>query len=132
MSTIVNIFVAALQQLFFQLAAFLPKIIAAILIWYVGKYFLNLGVGLLKKIDLKKTKLDNTAINFLTSVALPVGKLILVLIVLDFLGIGSTVIGAFMNGLTIAIAIALGIAFGRALEEDAAKIVGEARKHLKA
>ena len=131
MISIVNIFVNAMQQLVTQLAFFLPKVIVAILIWYIGKYFLNLGVGLIKKVDIKKTKLDNKAINFLAEVTLPLGKLILALIVLDYLGIGRTAIGALMNGLTIAIAISLGIAFGKALEEDAVKLVETARKHLK-
>jgi hypothetical protein len=57
--------------------------------------------------------------------------LILVLIVLDYLGIGRTVIGAFTNGLTLALAIALGLAFGKALEKDAAELVGKVRRYLK-
>ena len=128
---VVNIFVQALQQLVIQLTIFLPKVVVAILIWYVGKYFLNLAVRLVKRIDIKKTKLDNKAIDFLTQVTLVVGKIILVLIVLDFLGIGRTIISALASGLTIAIAVALGIAFGKALEKDASNIVSEVKKHLR-
>lgn len=129
--SVVEIFIGAMQQLIIQMAAFLPKVVIAVLIWLIGVYFLNLGVNLIKKVNIKRTRLDDQAIEFLAKVALPLGKFILVLIILDYLGVGRTVIGAFVNGLSFAIAIALGIAFGRALEEDASGLVREARKHLR-
>lgn len=128
---IYSIFLNPLQQLSTQMAAFLPKIIAAVLIWLIGKYLLELAVRLIRKVNIKGTKLDEKVVNFLIKIAMPVGKVLLVLIVLDYLGIGRTVIGAFLNGLTLAIAIALGIAFGKALETDAGGLVGEAKKQLK-
>ena len=112
------------------MAAFLPKAITAILIWFIGKFFLNLGIGLIKKIDIKGFKLDNKAISLLTKVTLPLGKFILILIILDYLGVGRTIIGAFMNGLTLAIAIALGMAFGKGLEKEASNLITKAKKHL--
>jgi len=127
----VSIFTNAMQQLAVQMATFLPKIVVAILIWFIGKYFINLAVNLVRKIDIKTLKLDNQAINFLIRIISPLGKFVLVLIILDYFGIGRTVTGAFMSGLTLAIALTLGIAFGRALEKDADKLVDQVRGHLK-
>jgi len=58
------------------------------------------------------------------------GRLILVLVILDFLGIGRTIIAALAQGVTYAIAIALGLSFGKALEKDATKAVENFRKLL--
>jgi len=52
------------------------------------------------------------------------------LVVLDYLGVGRTIIGAVASGLTLMVAIALGLAFGKALEEDAKEIVQQFKKHL--
>lgn len=121
----------SMQQLVLQLAALFPKVVAAILIWLIGNRLLSLGVVLLKRIDIKGTKIDNYLVAFATKIAIPLGKFILALIILDYLGIGRTVIAAFMNGLTLMIALALGISFGRALEEDAKNIVSEMRRQVK-
>ena len=126
-----NIFIEALRQLVWQLAALLPKVIIAILIWVIGKKLLQIGINLIQKVNITKTTIDDKVINFLVKVALPLGKFILILIVLDYLGIGRTIISAFASGLTWMIAIALGLAFGKALEEDADQLVGEIRKHFK-
>jgi hypothetical protein len=130
-NTSLNIFVEAMRQLVYQMAGLFPKIILAVVIWVFGKYFLNLGIQLLKRINIKGTDLDDQIVAFLTKVALPLGKFILALIVLDYLGVGRTIIGAVMNGLTLAVAIALGFAFGQALTEDAKRVVSEIRKHVK-
>jgi len=125
---IANVFVETLFQLLDQLVAFVPKVIVALLIWGVGKHLLNLAVRLVKRIDLKGTKIDNQLADFLARIVVPVGKFLLVLIVLDYLAIGRTIINAFMSGLAFAIAIGLGIAFGEALKPDAKKIVQLLRK----
>lgn len=125
-----NVFVTAGQQLVVQLVDLIPKLIVAIIIWIVGKYFLNLLVGLVRSVKVKELKPVNRLIESFAFLILPIGKVLLALIVLDYLGIGRTVISAFLNGLTIAIAIALGIAFGKALEEDAKALVRSAKKEL--
>jgi len=109
---------------------FVPKIIIAIFIWIIGKYLINLGVALVRKIDIKGTKIDDYLIGVLSKVTLVVGKVLLFLVILDFLGVGRTIIGAITNGLTLMIAIALGLAFGKALEEDAREVVRQFKKHL--
>ena len=125
-----NIILTALNQVWVQILVFIPKIIVAIVIWVIGKYFINLGVRLIRKIDIKGTKIDDYLIGIFSSVVLVVGKILLVLVVLDFLGVGRTIVGAVASGLTLMIAIALGLAFGKALEEDAKEIVRQFKEHL--
>lgn len=120
----------ALNELWVQMVLFLPKAIVAVVIWIIGKNLISLGAALIKKIDIKGTKVDDYLVNLLSQLVLVVGKVLLVLTVLDFLGIGRTVVGAIANGLTLMVAIAFGLSFGRALEGDAAKIVQEFKKHL--
>ncbi len=126
-----NIVLTALNQVWVQILVFIPKIIVAIVIWVIGKYFINLGVRLIRKIDIKGTKIDDYLIGIFSNVVLIVGKIILVLVILDFLGVGRTIVGAIASGLTLMIAIALGLAFGKALEEDAKEMVQQFKKHLR-
>ena len=126
----VNVILVALNELIAQLVAVLPKLIIALIIWYVGKYLLNLAISLLNKVDIKKTNIDNKAIGTLSLIINVVGRIILVLVILDFLGIGRGVVSAVAQGITFAIAIALGLSFGKALEPDADKLVKEIRKFL--
>jgi len=126
-----NVVLGALSQVWIQMLVFIPKIIVALIIWVIGKYFINLGVALVRKIDIKGTKIDNHLIRIFSSVVLVIGKFLLVLVILDFLGVGRTIVGAVASGLTLMVAIALGLAFGKALEEDAKEVVQEFKKHLK-
>lgn len=125
-----EIFVGAMRLLLVQLVGFIPKLLIALVIWIVGKYFINLGVGLIRKIKVKKIKPVSRLLDSLTFILLPLGKVLLALIILDYLGIGGSVIQALVNGFTFAIAIAIGLAFGKALEDDARKIVESVKKQL--
>ena len=126
-----NVVLGSLNQVWIQILVFIPKIIVAIIIWAIGKYLINLGVALIRKIDIKGTKIDDYLIGIFSSVVLVVGKFLLVLVILDFLGVGRTIVGAIASGLTLMIAIALGLAFGKALEEDAKEVVQQFKKHLR-
>ena len=130
MAESLNVILASLNQVWVQMLIFVPKIIVALFIWFVGKYLINLGVALVRKIDIKRTKIDDYLIGIFSKVVLVVGKVLLFLVVLDFLGVGRTIIGAVTNGLTLMVAIAFGLAFGRALEEDAKEAVRQFKKHL--
>lgn len=125
-----DIVLGALTQVWFQMLVFVPKIIVAIIIWVIGVYLVNLGVALIRKIDIRGAKIDDYLIGVFSSAVLVVGKILVILVVLDFLGVGRTIVGAIANGLTLAIAIALGLSFGKALEEDAKWVVGKFKKHL--
>ena len=124
------ILVSSLQQFLYQLLGFVPNLIVALVIWFVGKWMVVWGVNLLKKVELKGAKPVNKLVQQLAYVLLPLGKVILFLVVLDYLGIGRTVIGALLSGLTFAIAIALGLAFGKALEGDAKEVVDSIKRQL--
>ena len=128
--TALNIIAGAIQELIQRLVALVPQLIVALVIWWLGNYLLNLGARLLKKLNLPFTKLDESAINTLLKVAIPTGKVILVLIILDYLHIGSTIISALTTGLALTIAIALGLSFGKALEPEAAEAVKLLKKHF--
>lgn len=125
-----NIIVTALNQLAVQLANLFPKLIITLIIWWVGKYLINLGAKLIRKIDIKGTKIDDKIISVSSSIILIAGKILLVMIILDYWGIGKTIIGALVNGLTITFAIALGLAFGKALEPEAKNLVERFKKKL--
>lgn len=126
-----EIILQVLDNIILQFSALLPKLIIALLIWYVGKYLLSLALSFAKKIETKKTKVDEAAMGMIITLVDVIGRIILVLVVLDYLGIGRTIIGALTQGVTFAIAIALGLAFGKALEEDAKKVVGNIKRLFK-
>lgn len=125
-----QVFVDSFGLLFTQLLGLIPRLFVALVIWIVGKYFLNTGVFLLKKVDVKEVKEVGKFVGSLVFVLLPLGKVLLVLIILDYLGIGRSVIAPVVSGFTYAIAIAAGIAFGRALEPDARRLVDGIKKQL--
>jgi len=108
----------------------IPKILAALIIWIVGKYFISWGINLLKRVDTKGVKPARKLLDSFTFILMPLGKVFLFLIILDYLGIGSSVISALVSGITFAIAIAVGLAFGKALEDDAKAIVQSIKKEL--
>jgi len=128
MAESLNLILASLNQVWVLIIV--PKIIVALFIWIIGKYLINLGVTLVGKIDIKGTKIDDYLIGVFSKVVLVVGKVLLFLVILDFLGVGRTIIGAVTNGLTLMVAIAFGLAFGRALEEDAKEMVRQFKEHL--
>ncbi len=124
------ILVSSLQQFLYQLLGFVPKLIVALAFWIVGKWIVVWAVNLLKKVELKGAKPVNKLVQQLAYILLPLGKVILFLVVLDYLGIGRTVISALLSGLTFAIAITLGLAFGKALEDDAKAVVDSIKRQL--
>ena len=126
----VQILYYSVNQLIVQIVEVVPMLILAIIIWYIGRFLIGLAVKLIRKADLPGTWDDN-AREILATVMSVVGRILLVLIVLDFLGIGETVVGALTQGLVFTIAIALGIAFGDALKPEANRIVKDAQKQLR-
>jgi len=117
------------NQLVAQLVVLLPRFIVSLVIWYLGRYLLSVAGKLLRQMDIKETMIDDKAVETMAVIINAVGSVILVLIILDYLGIGSSVVSAIAQGITFAVSIALGIAFGKALEPEAKGIV-EAFKDL--
>ncbi|OGM28746.1 hypothetical protein A2801_03570 [Candidatus Woesebacteria bacterium RIFCSPHIGHO2_01_FULL_41_10] len=129
--SVVEVVFVALNQLIAQLVGILPKLVIALLIWYVGKYFLTLGINLLERVDIKQTKIDEKAIATLSMLLNVIGRVVLVMVILDYLGIGSSIVAAIAQGVTFAVAIALGLSFGKALEGDAREVIESIKKFLK-
>lgn len=130
MNSLMDIFLSSLSQFLSQVIIWLPKLIVALLIWWAGKLILNLVVRTTKKVDIPKTNLDNKIIGKFNKVLLLLGRLILLLVVLDYLGIGKSIVSAIANGLTITIALILGISFGQAFVPEAEKIVNDLKKKV--
>jgi hypothetical protein len=128
--SLAQVFVGSIQTLLFQMINFLPKLVVAILIWWVGKYIIHLAVHFLGKIRFEGAKPVNNLVEMLGNLIMPFGKVVLFFVILDYLGIGRTVINALLSGLTFAVAIALGLAFSKAIEDDVKKLVDDAKKHL--
>lgn len=124
----VQVLLIATNQLIAQLVAIMPKLIISLIIWYLGRYLISVAGKLLRGLDLKGTSIDNRAVETLIVVINAVGTVILVLVILDYLGIGTSVVGALAQGVTFAVSIALGLAFGRALEPDAKDVVDSLKK----
>lgn len=131
MQNLTQVFLQSFENFITDLIIFIPKVIIAIIIWFVGKWFLDTAASLIGKVDIPGTQLDNQAINFLKKVIVIVGKVVLFFVVLDYLGIGENIAAALAASLTLAISLAVGLAFGKALEEDAKTMVGEAKKHIR-
>lgn len=126
----VEVFTNAFNKLLVELVNLIPQLLVALIIWYIGVYLLNFVTKLLNKVDIKTTDLDDKAIKTINLLIIWVGRFLLALIILDYLGVGSTVVGAVANGLTFAIAIALGIAFGDALKPEAKRWVNRTKKFI--
>lgn len=126
-----NIFIGSFQELITGIVVWLPKLVIALIIWWLGRLLLEKSVVWVKKIDIPNTDLDDRIISKFTGVFLWLGKFILVLVILDYLGIGQTIISAIANGLTLTIAIALGISFGLAFQAEASRIIEKTTKFLK-
>jgi hypothetical protein len=119
---------SALQYFLAQSLAFLIKLVAAYVIWLIGRFVINSAVTILNKVDIKSWKLDDTIRNTLIKIGVPTAKFVLILVILDFLGIGSSVVGALAQGLALTVAITLGLAFGEALKPEAKRIVDDFKR----
>lgn len=86
--------------------AFLPKLIAALVIFFVGWWL----VKLVCKISVKamtKAKIDKTVITFLNSILNAVLKILIILCVLSTVGFDMTTLIATVSAATVAIGLAL-------------------------
>ena len=108
----------------------ITKLVIAYIIWLIGKTLINWATAFIDKLDVRQWNFDDRVREGFKMIFRPAAKLVLVLVILDTLGIGSSVISAIVNGLTFTIAIALGLAFGRALEPDAQRLVGEFKQRV--
>lgn len=117
-----------LQDFVSQVLLIIPKLIVAYIIWLVGKWLINYAVKAVDLLDVKKWDIDDKMRDVLKSILVPTAKVVLILIILDTLGIGTSVVASIVSAFTFAVAIALGLAFGKALEPDAKHLVDKFKK----
>jgi len=118
-----NPIVNSLEIFVTQILLVVPKLIVAYIIWLIGKWGISYAIKAIDLLDVKKWKFDDRARDVFKGIFVPTAKVILILIILDTLGIGQNFVGAIINSITFAVAIALGLSFGKALEPDAKHIV---------
>ncbi|MBC7471685.1 MAG: hypothetical protein H7196_00260 [candidate division SR1 bacterium] len=116
---------------FLQILAFLPHLLIALIIWFLGSYLIEIGGRLFKKFFVKNVHVTSQShLNFMARIIVVAGKIFLILFIFDYLGIGKTFVIALTNSLSNAIAIMLGLSFGLALQEDAKKVIENVKKYL--
>lgn len=124
-------FIGSLDLFISQILLFIPKLIFAYILWLIGKWLINLAVSFIRKLDIKRYQFDDRIRNTFLRIFVPASKAILFLVILDTFGIGSSLIQAVFNSIALSIAIALGLAFGRALEPEADRLTSMARNTFK-
>ncbi|GCA81841.1 mechanosensitive ion channel family protein [Microcystis aeruginosa] len=95
--------------------SFGAKLIGAILLWFIGKWLINLAVNLLKT-SLAKGNVDPTIIRYIISFILIVLQVVLIVAILGFFGVETTSFAALLA----ATGIAIGAAWGGLLANFAA------------
>lgn len=116
---------------FLQILTFVPMLLIALIIWFLGSYLIEIGGKLFKKYFVKNIHpTPQSHLNLMARTLIVAGKIFLILFILDFLGIGKTFIMAFTSSLSNAIAIMIGLSFGLALQDDAKKLIENVKKYL--
>lgn len=112
-----------------EVILFLPKVIAAYIIWLIGKWLIDWVSTNINRLDIKGWTFDDRIRGVIRTAFNYTAKFVLILIILDTFGIGSSIVAALVNGLTFTIAIALGLSLGRALEPEAQRFVDSMRRY---
>jgi small conductance mechanosensitive channel len=94
------------EQFISILVDYSPRLIASLLILFVGLYLLRLINRLIKKIMIKR-ELDPTLTKFLADILLWVLRIVLFVAVIDQLGIGTTSFVAILGAMGLAVGLSL-------------------------
>lgn len=119
METVVDInqvspFVATVVQ---TLSSFGLKLIGAIILWFVGNWVIQFGVGLLAK-TMKRQLMEQTIATYVINVLTVILKIVLVVALLGFFGVETTSFAALLA----AAGIAIGAAWSGLLSNFAAGV----------
>ncbi len=87
--------------------SFGAKLIGAILLWFIGKWLINLAINLLKT-SLAKGNVDPTIIRYIISFILIALQVVLIVAILGFFGVETTSFAALLAATGIAIRAAWG------------------------
>jgi len=84
------------------------KVVAAIVLWIIGRWAINIIAGLLRKVLGRNERVDPTLAHYLSSILAAVLNLLLVLAILQVFGVQTTSFAALLAGLGLAIGTAWG------------------------
>ncbi|WP_028225870.1 mechanosensitive ion channel family protein [Paraburkholderia ferrariae] len=84
------------------------KVVAAIVLWIIGRWAINLVAGVLRKVLSRNERVDATLAHYLSSILAAVLNLLLVLAILQVFGVQTTSFAALLAGLGLAIGTAWG------------------------
>ncbi|PXW24277.1 mechanosensitive ion channel family protein [Paraburkholderia caballeronis] len=84
------------------------KVLAAIVLWIVGRWAINLIAGLLRRMLGRNQRIDPTLAHYLGSILSGVLNLLLVLAILQVFGVQTTSFAALLAGLGLAVGTAWG------------------------
>jgi small conductance mechanosensitive channel len=84
------------------------KVLAAIVLWIVGRWAIGLVVSLLRKVLSRNERIDPTLAHYLGSILAALLNLVLILAILQVFGVQTTSFAALLAGLGLAIGTAWG------------------------
>lgn len=84
------------------------KVLAAIVLWIVGRWAINIVAGLLRKVLARNERVDATLAHYLSSILAALLNLLLILAILQVFGVQTTSFAALLAGLGLAIGTAWG------------------------
>ncbi|RQH09962.1 mechanosensitive ion channel family protein [Paraburkholderia dinghuensis] len=84
------------------------KVLAAIVLWFVGRWAINLIARLLRKMLGRNERVDPTLAHYLSSILAALLNLLLILAILQVFGVQTTSFAALLAGLGLAIGTAWG------------------------
>jgi len=84
------------------------KVLAAIVLWIIGRWAINLITGILRKMLSRNGRVDPTLAHYLSSILSAVLSLLLILAILQVFGVQTTSFAALLAGLGLAIGTAWG------------------------
>ncbi len=85
---------------------FLLKVLAALLIFIIGKWAVRIGISLMKK-GMTRAKMDETLVTFLSNVIYGVAMAVVIISALGQVGVSTTSAAAILGGAAIAIGLSL-------------------------
>lgn len=94
------------------------KVLAAIVLWIIGRWAINLIVGVLRKMLARNERIDPTLAHYLGSILAAILNLLLILAILQVFGVQTTSFAALLAGF----GLAIGTAWGGLLAHFAAGI----------
>ena len=98
-------------------------LLVVVIIWLVGNWVLSIILRVATKINIPGTQIDDKIIDRFRPLINIVWKILLIIVILEYVGVGGFIINAFLGVISFTIAIALGLSIGDALKPYAKDMV---------